>query len=86
MEHGLQHLQHKIMKTTTKLIKWWKLKTPLFARILQSISVAVAAIPLYYSSLPERFQLTIPDNVILYISLVGLIATFLLNFLHVKEK
>ena len=74
------------MKTTTKLLKWWRLKTPLFARILQSISVAVAAIPLYYSSLPERFQLTIPDNVILYISSAGLIATFLLNFLHVKEK
>lgn len=74
------------MKTITKLKRWWRLKTPPFARFLQSISVAVAAIPLYYSSLPERFQLIIPDNVILYISSAGLITTFLLNFLHVKEK
>ena len=74
------------MKAINKLKKWWRLKTPLFARFLQSLSVGVAAIPLYYGSLPERFQVVIPDDVILYISLAGLITTFLLNFLHIKEK
>ena len=74
------------MKLTTKLKKWWSAKTPLFARFLQSLSVGIAAIPFYYDSLPERFQLTIPDSIIMYISLSGLIATFLLNFLHIKEK
>ena len=74
------------MKKINKLKKWWKAKTPIYARILQSISVSVGAIPFYYNSLPERFQLLIPDNVILYISIAGLMTTFLLNFLHVKEK
>ena len=74
------------MKSTTKLIKWWRLKTPLFARILQSITGAIAAYFFFYESMPERFQLAVPDSMVSYISFAGLIATFLLNFLHVKEK
>ena len=74
------------MKTTTKLIKWWKLKTPLFARILQSLTGSIAAYFFFYESMPERFQLTVPDYMVSYISIAGLITTFLLNFLHIKEK
>ena len=74
------------MKTINKLKKWWKAKTPIYARVLQSISVSVGAIPFYYNSLPERFQLLIPDNMVMAVSLIGFFTTILLNLLHVKEK
>jgi hypothetical protein len=69
-----------------KIIKWWNAKTPIYARILQSVSAAISAIPLYYTSLPERFQLLIGDKVIMYISISGIVVTFLLNLLHKKEN
>jgi hypothetical protein len=69
-----------------KFVKWWRAKTPIYARFLQSLSVGVAAIPIYYETLPERFKMAIPDNTIMYISFFALGLTFLLNFLHVKEK
>lgn len=74
------------MKKINKIKKWWKAKTPIYARILQTFSGAVGAIPLYYTALPERFQLLIPDNVVMIISFIGIFTTFLLNLLHVKEK
>jgi len=74
------------MKKITKLKKWWRSETPFFARVLQSFSAGVGALPLYYSSLPERFQLAMPDNYVLIISLTGFFTTFLLNFSHKAEK
>ena len=74
------------MKKINKLKKWWKAKTPLYARILQSFSLAVGALPAYYSALPERFQLIIPDNVVMIVSFCGFLTTFFLNFFHIKEK
>jgi len=69
-----------------KIIALWKAETPVIARVLQSLSGAIAVLPVYYSSLPEEFKSTIPTNLIGYISLGGLVVTFLLNLMTKKQS
>ena len=69
-----------------KLIALWKTETPVIARLLQAISASIAVLPAYYSSLPEEFKSTIPKNLIGYISIGGLVVTFLLNLMTKKQS
>ena len=69
-----------------KIIKWWKAETPLLAKILQYTAIGIAAIPMYYTSLPERFQQAITDEQIRYITISGIIATILLQLFHKTEN
>ena len=69
-----------------KLIDLFKSKTPKIAQFLQALSVAVAAIPTYYESLPPNFQATIPTEWLKYIAVIGGLCLFLLQFTTVKKK
>lgn len=68
-----------------KLKERLKAKTPKYARVLQGISGAIAAIPIYYSSLPDEFKQSVPKELLLYITIFGLIVIFFLNLLTVKK-
>ena len=72
-------------KTLLRLAKWWKAETPLFARFLQSLSVALATLPLYYQNLPQEFKSTIEPNILHFISIAGMITTFLFQFFTKKQ-
>jgi hypothetical protein len=74
-----------MIKIHSKLAKWWKAETPLFARILQSLSVALATLPLYYQNLPQEFKSTIEPNILHFISIAGMTTTFLFQFFTKKQ-
>lgn len=69
-----------------KLIKLWKSKTPAISRFLQSLSVALAALPLYFNGLPEEIKATIPPNVLYVIAVLGGIVTLLLQLTTKKQS
>ena len=73
-------------KILIKLAEWFVAETPLFARILQALSAAFAALPLYYSSLPDEFKSTITPGMFTYITIGGGLITFLLNLLTKPTK
>ena len=75
-----------LTKIITKLKEKWMAKTPKFARFFQIISTALAALPLYYASLPLDFQVIIPQNWLKWISICGFISVFLFNFFTEKNK
>jgi hypothetical protein len=78
-------LINKTKSISKSLSEEWKKETPKISRLLQSLSVSIGAIPLYYSSLPQKFQEVLPDKFILYISVAGLVCTFLLGFTSKKQ-
>ena len=67
---------------------WQRFKsaTPKLAKLFQALSGAIAALPIYYSSLPEEFKTTIPTDWLKWITGAGLIVAFILQFLERKEK
>jgi hypothetical protein len=67
-----------------KIIKRLKSKTPVYAKILQALSGAVAAIPLYYGTLPEEFKASIPAQSLVIISFIGAVIAFFLQLLQKK--
>ena len=69
-----------------KLKTLWLSETPKLARFFQLLSASLAALPLYFSSLPEEFKNSIPDNYIKYIAILGGILVILCNFFKTKEK
>lgn len=69
-----------------KLISQFKSATPKIAKFLQALSVAVAALPVYFSSLPEEFKATIPTEWLKYITLIGGLCLVLLQFTTKKAK
>jgi hypothetical protein len=64
----------------------WKKETPKISQFLQTLSVAIATIPVYYSSLPEEFKSTIPTDYLKYISIAGGFCLFALQFTVKKSK
>ena len=72
-------------KTFLKLKELWLSETPKLARFLQLLSASLAAIPLYFSSLPEEFKSAIPENYIKYIAIAGGVLVVLCNFFKTKE-
>jgi len=74
------------MKLTTRLKKAWKAETPHLAKLFQVVSGALAALPLYYASLPVDFQQAVPQNWLKWIAGAGFAGVFLFNFFSKKEK
>ena len=73
-------------KIFLKLKELWVSETPKLARFLQLVSASLAALPLYFSSLPEEFKSSIPDSYIKYIAIAGGVLIILCNFFKTKEK
>jgi len=73
-------------KLFIKLAGWFVAETPLFARFLQALSAAFAAIPLYYNALPVEFKSAITPGMFTYITIGGGATTFLLNLLTKPTK
>ena len=73
-------------KIFLKLKELWVSETPKLARFLQLVSASLAALPLYFSSLPEEFKSSIPDSYIKYIAISGGVLVVLCNFFKTKEK
>ena len=73
-------------KLFLKLKELWVSETPKLARFLQLVSASLAALPLYFSSLPEEFKNSIPENYIKYIAIAGGVLIILCNFFKTKEK
>lgn len=48
--------------------------------------MAIAALPLYYASLPSQFQSSIPDSWLKYITISGAACAFLLQFKTTKKQ
>ena len=69
-----------------KFYKWFIAETPIFARVLQGIAVGITMLPIYYTSLPERFKQAITDEQTRYITISGIIATILLQLFHKTEN
>lgn len=70
----------KIKEKIISLRKLFLSETPAMYKYLQVFSVAIAAVPMYYSSLPAQFQSSIPDSWLKYITTIGAICAFLLQF------
>ena len=73
-------------KIYTKGADLWKKETPKIAQFLQTLSVAIAAVPIYYNGLPDEFKNTIPTDVLKYVTLVGGICALALQFSTKKSK
>ena len=73
-------------KIFLKLKELWVSETPKLARFLQLVSASLAALPLYFSSLPEEFKSSIPDSYIKYIAIAGGVLVVLCNFFKTKEN
>ena len=73
------------MKLTTKIKNRFLSSTPKIVKVLQILLTSIVSLPVYYSSLPVEFQQTIPSNILLYISLSGLVITTLLQLINKKE-
>lgn len=71
---------NKIKEKITLLRKLFISETPVLYRYVQTISVAIAALPLYYASLPSQFQSSIPDCWLKYITISGAVCAFALQF------
>ena len=71
-------------KLVLKLKALWKAETPKIAKFLQVISLALAAIPSYYGSLPVEFQQTIPAEWIKYVSVASILVAVILQFFKTK--
>lgn len=71
-------------RTFFKLSAWWKAETPAFARFFQLVSSAVAALPMYYNTLPEQFKDSIPTDYLRYIAIAGGVCAFILQFFNKK--
>ena len=72
-------------KILLKLAEWWMAETPKIARFLQILSGALAALPIYYTGLPEEFKSTITPDILHIIALSGLLTAFLLQFFKIKQ-
>jgi hypothetical protein len=72
-------------KLFKNLSKWWKAETPKLARFFQVLSAALAALPLYWASLPAEFQTQIPAEYLKYIAIGGGLCVFILQFFNKKE-
>lgn len=68
-----------------KLIKWWKAETPKLAQAFQVLGAALAAMPLYYATLPDEFKQTIPAEWLKWIAGTGFITAFILQFFNKKK-
>ena len=75
-----------MIRILIKLTEWFVAETPVFARFLQALSAAFAALPLYYSSLPAEFQSIVTPDELKYAVFGGGITTFLLNLLTKPSK
>jgi len=73
-------------KVLFKLPVWWKADTPAFARFFQIVSSAIAALPLYYASLPEEFKSAIPTCYLKHIAIAGGVCVFILQFFNKKQS
>lgn len=72
-------------KLLSNLFAWWKAETPVFARFFQLVSGALAAMPLYYASLPDEFKTAIPSCYLNYIAIGGGVCAFILQFFNKKQ-
>jgi len=59
-----------------------KKKTPKYAKILQLLSGAIGALPIYFNSLPQAFKDSIPNNVIWVVTAIGGILIFVLQLIN----
>jgi hypothetical protein len=73
-------------KVFFRLPAWWKADTPAFARFFQIVSSAIAALPLYYASLPEEFKSAIPTSYLKHIAIAGGLCVFILQFFNKKQS
>jgi len=62
----------------------FKAETPVFARFFQTLSVGVAALPLYYSGLDPEIKAVIPKDYLLTIAVVGGILIVICQFFEKK--
>lgn len=67
-------------KLYLKLSNWWKAETPAIARFFQFISSVIAALPMYFATLPLEFRESIPTNYLKYIALTGGLCALILQF------
>ena len=68
-----------------KLIKRFFSKTPHWYIVAQAISAAIAALPKYYSDLPQAFQDAVPTSYIKYVTITGGLLIFILQFKTKKQ-
>ena len=73
-------------KLKFNLTTWWKAETPTIARFFQIISSALATLPLYYATLPEKFKTAIPICYLKIVAISGGVCTFVLQFFNKKES
>ena len=69
-----------------KLIFLWNSETPKLARFMQVLAGALAAMPAYYSTLPEPFQSTITPDMIKFITWGSIATAFLCQFFKTNDK
>lgn len=71
-----------------KLIELWKAETHVFAKFLQwflgTISTGIAALFVFWSTLPEEFKSEFSPTTLKYVAIVGAASVFLLQFTKKK--
>ena len=69
-----------------KLIALWKAETPMLARLLQVICIALVFMPTYFSTLPDEFRQAFTTGEVKTTAVLAVIAAVILNFTTKKTK